>query len=81
MKDSEGSAFKFYPNPNEGSFVFETDGSVGEAFIINTLGQIVDKISLTENVYSYAVNLSAKGTYLLKIKTNTASKSITFVAQ
>ena len=67
--------FKAYPNPSEGTFVLETDGSEGEAYLISTLGQIIDTIKLTEGISVYSVSVSSKGSYLVRIKTTTANKS------
>ena len=85
MSDEEievsSAIFNAYPNPSEGTFVLETDGSAGEAYLISSLGQIIETIKLTEGVSVYNVSVSAKGSYLVRIKTTTANKSIKISVQ
>jgi hypothetical protein len=60
---------KVYPNPNNGNFTFVTRAYVGKVQIVNILGQIIEEISVAENVFTYEVSMTdkPKGTYLVRL--------------
>lgn len=69
------SNFNVYPNPNEGSFFIETDGSVGFAYILNSGGQLIETSLLKENIKNYEIKLKTSGVYLVKLNTSTTQKT------
>jgi hypothetical protein len=72
-----------YPNPNDGNFTFETSGVAGNAYILNSMGDIVSEISLENSKTFYQLNLSnlLKGTYILKIVDGVSLKNSVFIVQ
>ncbi len=68
-----------YPNPNNGSFTLETDGEPGTAFVYSNNGQLVKQLELVEGKYLYDLSIAVKGIYLVKLRTNSYSRSHSIV--
>lgn len=79
----ENELTTIYPNPNDGNFTFETSGVAGNAYVLNSMGEIVSEITLENNKTFYQMNLSnlLKGTYILKIVDGVSFKNSVFIVQ
>ncbi len=72
-----------YPNPNTGDFTFITKGYSGKALVINTLGQVVEEITVgsLNTIYEVSMKNQAKGTYLLRLVGGDTEHTSTIVVQ
>lgn len=60
---------KLYPNPNSGSFIMETHGSVGTAYTItNTLGQVILQNVISSDRQVIEMGNVATGVYTISVK-------------
>ena len=70
-----------YPNPNNGSFILESNNCIGREFVIyDMLGRTVIHQSITSNKQSITLKGLSPGTYTLETKGNPAN-SIRFTVE
>ena len=68
----QNSLLNIYPNPSTGSFTIDAP-LYTTAEIINLLGEVIQKVTLTDKVQ---VNIATKGFYLVRLYSNTDSKLV-----
>lgn len=77
----ESDLTKVYPNPNNGTFIIETDGTSGDGYIINSIGKIIDQLKFEVNKSVYNATILESGMYLIRIKTSNTNKSFKVIVK
>ena len=68
-----------YPNPNSGSFILQSSGSIGSEYLIyDMIGRIVAQDIISSDKQNIALKGISMGSYTLEIK---GSKAIRFVIE
>lgn len=82
VKDQEEERIiEVYPNPNDGSFTLELAGLNGDfqVSVINTLGQIIDRKTITMNEFHterYDLRNSETGLYFIRVNGEEINKTL-----
>lgn len=84
LADLQGNAFALYPNPNEGEFYMEVKGTANHQFeLYNSIGKKFPNEAsyLGKGIYLIKTQGLPEGAYFLRILSDEALGSVTFIKQ